>query len=309
MTVATADGVALGGLTRLVVTQPSCLAAARAAMDAVLVEVDATYSRFREDSELSRVNTHPDQEHRISPLLATAVAAGLRGARVSGGAVDPTLGRLMRVTGYDRTFTEIESSGPALRLTVRSVAGWKGVLFDGSRRALRIPRGIELDLGATGKGLAADLAAAAAYEAAGAGSGVLVSLGGDIATAGEPPAGGWVIQVGEDSSAPISNREESVTITSGALATSSTTVRRWKRGEVEIHHILDPRTGLPADGPWRTATVVASSCLDANIASTGAIVKGIEAGAWLDALGLPARLVDRDGGIIRVAGWPEWAAR
>jgi FAD:protein FMN transferase len=277
-------------------------------MEAKLAEVDRAYSRFRADSELSIVNARPGEVHRLSPMLALAVGAGLRAARLSGGAVDPTLGRVMRIIGYDRTFAEIDPAGPAIHLSTRSVAGWEGIAFDSAARTLRLPAGVELDLGATGKGLAADLAAAAALAAAGPGAGVLVSLGGDIATAGPPPEGGWVVQVGEDSGAPIDAGEEAVSIRSGGLATSSTTVRRWSRGEVGLHHILDPETGLPAAGPWRTASAIAATCVDANIASTGAIVKGSAAAAWLEGLRLPARLVDREGRVTRLGGWPEPAA-
>jgi thiamine biosynthesis lipoprotein ApbE len=303
--IAIADGRALGGMTRLVVTRPARLEAALAAMTARLAEIDQAYSRFRSDSELSFVNDHPGELHRVSDLLAAAVAAGLRAARLSGGAVDPTLGRVMKIVGYDRTFEEIAASGPGLTLRARSVAGWQGIELDPSARTLRLPEGVELDLGATGKGLAADLAAAAALKAAGPGAGVLVSLGGDIAIAGVPPDGGWVVQVSEDSGAPVSEDAETVSIRSGALATSSTTVRRWTRGEVQLHHILDPATGLPAAGPWRTASAIAGTCVDANLASTGAIVKGEAAAAWLATLSLPARLVDRRGRITRLGGWPE----
>jgi FAD:protein FMN transferase len=306
--VAIADGRALGGLTRLAVTPAHRLEAALAAMDVCLAEVDLAYSRFRSDSELSMVNARPGKLHRLSPLLAAAVAAGLRGARLSGGAVDPTLGRVMKIVGYDRSFDEVAAQGPGLTLHARSVAGWEGIQFDPSARTLRLPEGVELDLGATGKGLAADLAAAAALAAAGPGAGVLVSLGGDISTAGLAPEGGWVVQVSEDSGAPISPDAEAVSLRSGALATSSTTVRRWTRGEVQLHHILDPATGLPAAGPWRTASVIAATCVDANLASTGAIVKGRAAPAWLATLNLPARLVDRQGHITRLGAWPEPAS-
>ena len=301
---AVADGRALGGLTRLVVTRPERLEAALAAMEGRLAEIDEAYSRFRGDSELSIVNSRPGVLHRVSPLLAAAVAAGLRGARLSGGAVDPTLGRAMKVAGYDRSFEEVAADGPGLALRARSVAGWEAIHFDPVALTLRVPEGVELDLGATGKGLAADLAAAAALEAAGPGAGVLVSLGGDIATGGVAPEGGWVIQVSEDSGAPLGADAEAVSIGSGALATSSTTVRRWTRGGVQLHHILEPATGLPAAGPWRTASAIAGTCVDANLAATGAIVKGADAATWLETLRLPARLVDREGRVTRLGGWP-----
>jgi thiamine biosynthesis lipoprotein len=167
-----------------------------------------------------------------------------------------------------------------------------------------VPDGVQLDLGATAKALTSDLAAAAALAKIG-GGGVLVSLGGDIAVAGESPYEGWLIQTSEDSGAPIDSREETISIRSGGIATSSTTVRRWTRGGVTLHHIIDPVTGLPSEGPWRTATVIAGTCVDANIASTAAIVMGDRALAWLEANGLPARLVDREGTVNRVSGWPD----
>jgi len=82
-------------------------------------------------------------------------------------------------------------------------------------------------------------------------------------------------------------------------------VRRWRRGGVEIHHIIDPRTGCPADTVWRLATVVADSCVDANIASTAAIIRGERAIPWLEAQGLPSRLVGAGDRVVRVGGWPE----
>ena len=112
------------------------------------------------------------------------------------------------------------------------------------------------------------------------------------------------MQTSEDSNAPIDDDEETITIQSGGVATSSTTVRRWTRGGIVLHHIIDPATGLPAAGRWRTASIVAGTCVDANVAATAAIVMGDSAIEWLTAKGLPARLVDRDGIVHRVSGWP-----
>ena len=122
---------------------------------------------------------------------------------------------------------------------------------------------------------------------------------------GEPPAAGWTIQVGEDSRAPVREGQEAIALSSGGIATSSTMVRRWRRGEAELHHIIDPRTGLPARGPWRTATAIAATCVDANIASTAAIVLGKDALPWIRKSQLPIRLVDREGAVTRLGGWPE----
>jgi len=297
-----ADDRALGGSVRVIVTRPDRLAAAKAAVDRCLQELDLAASRFRDDSELAMLNAAPERDVRVSPLLARAIAEALRGAVLTDGAVDPTVGEAVKLAGYDTDFARVPADGLSLKLVAQGIPGWRALRFDAASRVVRLPRGVELDLGATAKALAADLSAAAAM-AAGAG-GVLVSLGGDIAVAGEAPAEGWVIQVSEDSGAPIREGEEAIAITAGGLATSSTTVRRWTRGGVVLHHIIDPVTGLPAAGPWRTATVVAATCVDANIASTAAIVKGEAAIAWLAAAGLPARLVGRDGRVHRAAGWP-----
>ena len=298
-----ADDRALGGSLRVIVTRPESLRAAKAAVDAVVAAMDAAASRFRPDSELSLLNARPDLVVKVSPLLARAIAAALRGAELTGGAVDPTVGSAVRLSGYDTDFASIAPDGAALRIVAERIPGWRAIRFSPSARTVVVPRGVELDLGATGKAFAADLAAEAAAGAM-SGGGVLVSLGGDIAVAGEPPAGGWLIQASEDSAAPIADGEETVAITAGGVATSGTTVRRWIRGGAVLHHIIDPATSRPVNSCWRTVTVVAATCVDANIASTAAIVMDRGAVAWLQSQSLAARLVDNEGAVHRVAEWP-----
>ncbi|HEY4912818.1 MAG TPA: FAD:protein FMN transferase [Candidatus Dormibacteraeota bacterium] len=302
-----ADDTALGGSLRVIVTMPGSLRAAKAAVDLVVAAMDLAASRFRDDSELSRLNASPERDVTVSPLLAQAIAAALRGAELSGGAVDPTVGSAVRLAGYDTDFAQVPADGDRIRLYAERVPGWRAVRLDRTARTVRVPRGVEIDLGATAKALTSDLAAAAASKAIG-GAGVLVSLGGDIAVAGEAPTEGWSIQTSDDSAAPIDETQEAISITSGGIATSSTTVRRWTRGGVVMHHIIDPATGLPADTCWRTVSVVAANCVDANIASTAAIVMSRSAISWLEAGHLPARLVDLSGNVLRVAGWPQRSA-
>ena len=298
-----ADDRALGGTLRVIVTRPGSLRAAKAAVDEVVAAIDLAASRFRDDSELCRLNASPERDVTVSPLLAQAIAAALRGAKLSGGAVDPTIGSAIRLAGYDLDFADVPPDGDRLHIVAERIPGWRAVQLDLGSNTVRLPRGVELDLGATAKALASDLAAGAACKATG--GGVLVSLGGDIAVSGDAPAEGWSIQTSDDSAAAIDDAEEAITITSGGIATSSTTVRRWTRGGVVMHHIIDPATGLPADTCWRTASVVAATCVDANIASTAAIVMGRAAIAWLEGNRLPARLVELDGNVHRVCGWPE----
>ena len=304
--VAGVEGRAFGTHLRVVVSggDQAQLDAATRAVDEVVADIDAACSRFRDDSELVRVNGAAGSEQVVSPLLGVAIATALRGARLTDGAVDPTVGSAMRRAGYDVDFDDIPADGGALVVHAFPVPGWQTVRYSPERHVLFAPLGVELDLGATAKALAADLAVAAAFAAVDGAAGVLVSLGGDISTAGAAPDGGWVIQLSEDSSAGVDPHAERVVIRDGGLATSSTRVRRWVRGGVEQHHIIDPATGAPAITPWHLVTVVAATCVDANIASTCAVVRGTEAPDWLEAKGLPARLVAADGAITRVAGWP-----
>ena len=133
---------------------------------------------------------------------------------------------------------------------------------------------------------------------------MLVSLGGDVAVAGTPPPEGWQIRVADDHAAPPDAPGQTVTITSGGLATSSTTVRAWTVAGRPVHHIIDPATGEPASSCWRTVSVAAGTCTDANTASTAAIIRSAAAPAWLRDMGLPARLVRHDGTVETTAGWP-----
>ena len=304
MTVAVTSWTALGTSVQVLATDAEGLGRATTAVTEVLEDVDAAYSRFREDSELSRLNASAGRVVRVSPLLATAIDAAQRAARLTDGAVDPTVGEAIRVAGYDDDFSRITADRGPVNLRAWRVPGWKAIRFDRRSRVVMLPDGVELDLGATGKALAADLAARAALQAAAAG-GVLVSLGGDIAMAGTPPSGGWRIHIAEDSRERCDSDGEVICLPAGGVATSSTTVRRWRRGNAVLHHIIDPQTSLPATGPFRTVTVAAATCLDANIASTAAIVHGETAIDWLLHRNLPARLVENDGTIHYVGRWPD----
>jgi thiamine biosynthesis lipoprotein len=223
---------------------------------------------------------------------------------MTGGLVDPTIGRAMRLAGYDRTFSRVQAREAASVTVSFTPAGrWEEIELDGSDRSVRIPPGVELDLGASAKSFAADRIAA--LLASGTGAGVLVALGGDIATAGPAPSGGWVVGVADDHATPGNLTHVRVALESGGLASSGVCVRRWRTTGGEQHHILDPHTGRPATGPWTTATVAAASCLDANAASTAAIILGARAPEWLAVHRLPARLARPDGTCLCVGGWPE----
>lgn len=304
MSTAIVSWPALGTTAVLVVAADAVPDAARAAVAAELDALDRACSRFRPDSELEAVHAADGAPVPIGPLLAEAVAVALDAARRTAGAVDPTVGAAVIASGYDRDFAALPADGS--RRPASPAPGWRAVRLDRRHGTLRLPPGVRLDLGATAKALAADRAALAAARAS-APHGVLVSLGGDVAVAGPPPAGGWPVGISDGHADPTA--EASVALLGGGLATSSTTQRRWRRGGEEAHHIIDPRTGAPAPEVWRTATVAARSCVEANVASTAAIVLGERAPAWLARQRLPARLVRRDGRVQLAGGWvPEAAA-
>ncbi len=291
------------------------LPAAVEAVKRVVAEFDLACSRFREDSELSALNRAGGHAVRVSALMLEAVQASVRAAELTDGDVDPTLGDALIALGYDKDF-ELGLAGqgadealgaggaawPGGSLHVASVAGWRTIRIDAEAGTVSLGRGVSLDLGATAKALAADHAAASAQ--AEAVCSVLVSLGGDLAVAGPAPAEGWQIRVTDDHRSGIDAPGQWITVRSGGLATSSTTARRWRSAGVTVHHLLDPTSRRPADGGWRTVSVAAASCLDANIASTAAIVRGSRAADWLAGLNLPSRLVSDAGIAYHVAGWP-----
>ena len=295
------------------VTDPAALAPARAAVELELGAIDRACSRFREDSELTRLNARSGRPVRVDPLLVDALEIALGAARLTCGDVDPTIGRALELAGYDRDWHALAARGcePAARgrepaapvtVTARVRPAWQQVHVDRDACTIRVPAGVRIDLGATAKAWAADRAARSAARAGACGA--LVSIGGDIAIGGSAPRGGWLVRVTDDHRSDPSAPGQTVAVLDGGLATSSTAVRRWSQRGAAMHHIIDPRTASPVKSSWRTVSVAAADCTQANIATTAAIVRRAAAPAWLESLGLPARLVDWSGRITTLGGWP-----
>jgi FAD:protein FMN transferase len=310
---------ALGTFASVLLTRPGALSAAREILSAELAAIDLACSRFRPDSELSALNRADGRAIHISPLFALALEVALWAAQASAGDVDPTCGRSLVRIGYDRDYAAVLAQEAPLTQPPTPAAGWCCVDLDSAQLTARVPAGVLVDLGATAKALAADMAATAIADRLGCG--VLVNLGGDIAVAGPAPEGGWKVGIddgvtsaddserGADPGDPGSRggRQGAGTVVSvetGGLATSSPGVRRWRRGDLALHHILVPGTGQPAEICWAAVSVAAATCVDANTASTAAVIRGRAAPGWLADLGLPARLVSPDGSVITTGGWP-----
>ncbi|HUB70936.1 MAG TPA: FAD:protein FMN transferase [Acidimicrobiales bacterium] len=299
---------AIGTTVTLLTTDRYALPEAEAVLRQQLLELDLACSRFREGSELSvATGAFGRGPVEISPFLAQLVGAALFAARLTDGAVDPTIGQALAALGYDRDFDAVvagnadgEACSPAA--LPRPAPGWRCVDLSTSPPALQAPEGVLLDLGSSAKAFAADRAARAI--AAQIGAGVLVNLGGDISVAGEAPEGGWPVGLALDAGTPPGEAPCVVAVRAGGLASSGTAVRTWERAGRTLHHIVDPRTGDVARSPWALVSVAAPDCLVANAWSTAAIVEGPRAVEVVGATGLPARLVHVDGTVVTLGGWP-----
>ena len=314
---ASASFEAIGTRHHLIVTRPETLGAAISVARDHLAELDAAVSRFRPDSEVSalaRQHAGRDATALVSPVFAASLAAALRAARLTDGLVDPTVGGAVIASGYDddlavvraRTTgdhshaTDAAATQTAATPAQPLVPGWRSVELDEPLRRVRVPVGTVLDLGASAKAWAADAIAARLAESLD--GGFLVNLGGDLAVSGDLPAEGWQVAV-EGTAGEV---RQVVASHGQAFATSSTGRRTWTHQGRTRHHIVDPRTGRTAPVVWEQVTCAAATAVEANAASTAAVVLGLEAPAWLAARGIPARLDPADGGgVVTTPGWPQ----
>jgi thiamine biosynthesis lipoprotein len=248
-------------------------------IETLFAERELMFSRFRADSELTRVNGSAGRPTLVSPLFASTLELALTAAEETGGLVDPTLGQALANAGYDRDFASLRENpgppGPSVGSTRDRI-----VL---AGRLLAVPAGVALDLNGVVKARTVDEALALMR-----GEGY-VSAGGDLAARGRLsvalPGG------------------EAVSLVRGGLATSGTDRRRWRRGGVEQHHLIDPRTGAPARSPWLQVTVCGRSCLAADIAAKAALVLGRDGPDWLDDHALPARFRTAAGEVVLNTAW------
>lgn len=295
---------ALGTTAVVAVTEVPGADDALRLLRAELEALDRACSRFRADSEIRALSHRPGTPVVVSDLLWEAVTVALRTAAATGGAVDPTVGAALDALGYDRDFAAVGQGGDDDRTpgVPAPAPGWWTVEVDDAARTVNVPHGVRLDLGASAKALVSDRAAARI--AGTVGGGVLVSVGGDVSSAGPPPDGGWAVGIALDSSAPPDAVDQVVALHAGGLASSAPGVRTWVRGGRRCHHIVDPRTGCSVDPFWRLVSVSAPSCVAANAETTAAVVRGAAAVRPLVASGRPARLVRHDGEVLALNGWP-----
>ncbi len=250
----------------------------------VFAREERRFSRFRGDSELARVNARAGRWTRVTPRFAEVSRLALRAASETAGLFDPTVLPVLRDLGYDRDFDEVLAGARDALRPAAPCGRWREVELEPGR--IRLPEGVGLDLGGIAKGWTADLAAEEAVR-----QGLpwaVVNAGGDLRIGGLPPSRGLEVAI-EDPQAPDAEVGRAV-LAHGALATSSITRRWWGPG---LHHLIDPRTGRPAETSVLQATVWAPTCARAEVAAKTAVLEGPAALERVDGL-----LVLADGRIV-----------
>jgi thiamine biosynthesis lipoprotein len=255
-------------------------------------------SRFRPDSELSRLNARAGEPVVASAVLFDVVSAGVAAAQATDGLFDPTLlPQLVRV-GYSESFVRNRPFAAAARGAPEPGGAWRNVVLDHRLRTVVLPHTCALDLGGIAKGMSVD-AALELLERGGV-EAALVSAGGDLAVLGLPPdRRTWPVLIGDD------EEREMVALSRGALATSGVAGRSWLQGGIPRHHLLDPRTGDPVISDLLEVTVAAGTCKLAEVAATVCFLLGSQHGRdFVVSNKLAGRLTRRDGTRSAVGPWP-----
>jgi thiamine biosynthesis lipoprotein len=271
----------------------------------LLEHLEASWSRFRPDSDISRLARHAGEVVSVNPSTVALVDAMIHAWRITDGAFDPTvLPDLVRL-GYASSIEDPR------RVTILpgGLVAFDGerptlddVVTDAERSTVRIPRGLALDPGGLGKGLAADLAVQ--YLLAAGARGALVGVGGDLAIGGDPldtAAGGWPVDVDH----PAGGDVGTIVVSHGGVATSSTRSRRWLHDGTDRHHVIDPVTHLDSTTDLASATVVARSGWLAEAHATAALLAGSSGAVqYLERHGLTGVVVADDGSVSATADLP-----
>lgn len=303
----------LGVTVRLVVAKADRLAAAERMLRDDLLALDVACSRVLPDSEVTALQKAQGQAVTVSEVFAGALECALEAARTTDGLLDPTLARAKAAP--EPADAPTGRRGRALRLLRRGGKGgtagqggvpvgqthsWKDVTLDRANLSASVPAGVLLDLRATYMSYGADRCAARLAEELGCG--VLVAVGGDVATAGRAPGRGWTVGVAEEPQA--GGPGALISLAAGGISTAGGGARTWARAEAHRHHVVDPATGAPVPQLWQQVSVAGASCSLAGTLSTTAVVLGEQAVGWLTQWNVPCRLVAVDGRVTTLGGWP-----
>jgi FAD:protein FMN transferase len=294
---------AFGTTATVAVTVAAALDEAAVLLAYEIEDMDLAASRFRTDSEVTRLCEADGKPMKVSPVLFDAIVTAVAVADWTDGAVDPTVGRCVESLGYDCDFDLVAGRDDRSEAAQISPApGWQSIEIDYERREVSVAPGSLLDLGATAKALTADRAAASIARRTG--SGALVSIGGDVAVCGDHPENGWAVGIAASSGASPEEVDQVVAITNGGIASSGTIVRSWRTNGRVVHHIVDPWTGESAPQYWDLVSIAAQSCVEANAVSTAAVVWGPSALERLASYRVAGRFVSNRGTVTTIGGWP-----
>jgi len=261
-------------------------------------EIDRACNRFKEDSEIQHLNNANGKEREVSATFELALDAAIKSSQITGGLCDPTVLSALLDLGYDRDFDELVNQTRTNHNQPAPTPGISAIKFDRSGHTVSL-NNCEIDFGASAKALTADLVANDVMKF----GGVAVEIGGDVALRGIDPRSPWTIGISESLS--VDATVPTVAMSSGGIATSSLRARSWKVNSETANHIIDPRTGSYARGPYSTATVSAPDCVTANAFATAALLWGEDAGYHIAQSGWSARLVRNNGTVEFIGGWPE----
>jgi thiamine biosynthesis lipoprotein len=290
-------------------TEPALLAQLGPWLKAWVEQVETACSRFSATSDLSRANAAAGRPVHVSQELLSAFQAAAGMAELTDGLYDPAVGTAVIEAGYDRTFEAVAAEGPGPRGPGQRGGGWRKVEVDEQASTITVPEGFRLDLGGSAKGWAVDVALDSLRESLLADyqdAGVCISAGGDIGVAGPSPRGGWPVIISERLDRSVATGEGYIRLARGAVATSGATARSWTDGRLPGHHIIDPRTGVPGTSRWALVSIFADTCLVADTVATAVWLLDADAPERLDAWGLGARLLDRDGTETLVGDLGSW---
>ena len=261
-------------------------------------EWEQALSRFLPESELSQLNQHAGTPVAVSNLLYDVLATALTAAQATDGVYDPALLEQLEQLGYDRTFDDLPANRFDPIIPGEPGGRWRGIKVDPIHRQVTLPAGIKLDFGGIAKGMAVDVALENLYQSGI--SSAMVNAGGDLSVLGLPPSDEqWQVAV------PGQKQYWTIPLHHGAIATSGIAHRHWQQGNILRHHILDPRTGLPAQSDLWSVTVVADRCEQAEVAAKVAFILGSKSGAdFLHKHRIAGLLVQEDGTWETVEPWP-----
>ena len=301
-----ADGISeinvsvMGGNAHLVVVEPAPAMMGWAA--GRLRQLEARWSRFLADSEISHLNRCPQHPTHVSADTFSLVSRMIAAWTATDGAFDPTVHDALVRLGYDRTFAETRDlhhdRSPARPAAIARTPGCAGIILDPHARTVLLPAGVRLDPGGIGKGLAADIVATELVERGA--TGACVNVGGDIRVTGKAPSPhGWAVSVEDPHDA--NQRMAALVLQDCGIASSSVLHRRWGAGN---HHVIDPRTATPTASDIHAVSVVAQTAADAEVLTTTILVNGLQASVALLTGGATALVTLSDGHHQRTVGWP-----